>query len=439
MAAVKELSEVSGKHLLPGFGDEEEDNEDTITRTVQEITVLFRDCERRLKEIHNTPDEGSGDEVCSSYLGAGGRAEGRGRADWGVGQARRRSGGSGGQAGRTPLAHHDDPPRCPNLTQQAVRKNIEQRVAKQLQVCTSPHHSSPLPILSHPSAPRTPRRVRASPRPPRALPAPSPDSSPPSRHPLTCLIPAQDLSLDYRRGHKAYLAKLKGQEIEEYKPDLGLKGGGSAGAASSTGGGFFDDDEEAAPPVDPVRLPPSPLPPRLSLAPAALFPQHSPPMRPPTPLLLAPTPPTRHPPPLASQRFNSQQTMALVLAEQISDERSKQINQVAQRASELCTCTCTCHAHAHAHAMHMHMHMPCTCHAHAMHTQVAESVSELAGIFKEIQVLVIDQGTILDRIDFNIEMASDKARPRPRLAAAHTTLRPPTPLPTGDGGDRRDR
>ena len=55
---------MSGKHLLPGFGDEEEDNEDTITRTVQEITVLFRDCERRLKEIHNTPDEGSGDEVC---------------------------------------------------------------------------------------------------------------------------------------------------------------------------------------------------------------------------------------------------------------------------------------------------------------------------------------------------------------------------------------
>ena len=61
-----------------------------------------------------------------------------------------------------------------------------------------------------------------------------------------------------------------------------------------------------------------------------------------------------------------------------------------------------------------------------MHTQVAESVSELAGIFKEIQVLVIDQGTILDRIDFNIEMAADKARPRRRLAAAHTPHdRPP--------------
>jgi len=200
---IKELSEVSGKALLPGFGDDEEDNEDTISRTVQEITTLFRECERRLKEIHNARDEGTGDE--------------------------------------------------------AVRKNIEQRVAKQL----------------------------------------------------------QDLSVEFRRGHKSYLAKLKGQEIEEYKPDLGFKGGGAAGAASSSGGGFFDDEEEeAAAQVDP--------------------------------------------------RFNSQQTMALVLAEQMSDERSKQIE------------------------------------------QVAESVSELAGIFKEIQVLVIDQGTILDRIDFNIEMAADK-------------------------------
>ena len=30
-------------------------------------------------------------------------------------------------------------------------------------------------------------------------------------------------------------------------------------------------------------------------------------------------------------------------------------------------------------------------------------MTELADIFKEIQVLVIDQGTVLDRIDFNIE------------------------------------
>jgi len=200
---IKELGEVSGKHLLPGFGEEEEDHEETIARTVQEITGLFKDCERRLKEIHNAANDGTGDE--------------------------------------------------------AVRKNIEQRVAKQL----------------------------------------------------------QDLSVEFRRGHKNYLAKLKGQEIEEFKPDLkigGAGGSGAGGGASSGAGGFFDDEEAA--PVDP--------------------------------------------------RFNNAQTLQLVMAEQMSDERSKAIE------------------------------------------QVAESVNELAGIFKEIQVLVIDQGTILDRIDFNIEMAADK-------------------------------
>ena len=149
---------------------------------------------------------------------------------------------------------------CP--LQQAVRKNIEQRVAKQL----------------------------------------------------------QDLSLEFRRGHKGYLAKLKGQTAdEEFKPDLRRDSGAAPGPSGvgGGGGGFFDDDvESAAAPIDP--------------------------------------------------RFNSQQTLQLVMAEQMSEERSKAIE------------------------------------------QVAESVGELAGIFKEIQVLVIDQGTILDRIDFNIEMAADK-------------------------------
>ena len=152
--------------------------------------------------------------------------------------------------------------------QQAVRKNIEQRVAKQL----------------------------------------------------------QDLSLEFRRGHKGYLAKLKGQGADDdFKPDLrrdsGAAGpsGAAGGGGGGGGGGFFDDDMESgggAAPIDP--------------------------------------------------RFNSQQTLQLVMAEQMSEERSKAIE------------------------------------------QVAESVGELAGIFKEIQVLVIDQGTILDRIDFNIEMAADK-------------------------------
>lgn len=35
--------------------------------------------------------------------------------------------------------------------------------------------------------------------------------------------------------------------------------------------------------------------------------------------------------------------------------------------------------------------------------QVAESVNELAQIMKDLSVLVIDQGTIVDRIDYNIQ------------------------------------
>jgi len=65
-------------------------------------------------------------------------------------------------------------------------------------------------------------------------------------------------------------------------------------------------------------------------------------------------------------RFNAEQMLKIVVEEHMSKEREKAIN------------------------------------------QVAESVTELADIFKEIQVLVIDQGTVLDRIDFNIEQAADR-------------------------------
>ena len=42
--------------------------------------------------------------------------------------------------------------------------------------------------------------------------------------------------------------------------------------------------------------------------------------------------------------------------------------------------------------------------------QIAKSIEELAQIFKELAVLVIDQGTILDRIDFNMEHAVEHAK-----------------------------
>lgn len=43
-------------------------------------------------------------------------------------------------------------------------------------------------------------------------------------------------------------------------------------------------------------------------------------------------------------------------------------------------------------------------------TRIAKSIEELAQIFKELAVLVIDQGTILDRIDYNMEQAVEHAR-----------------------------
>ena len=38
--------------------------------------------------------------------------------------------------------------------------------------------------------------------------------------------------------------------------------------------------------------------------------------------------------------------------------------------------------------------------------QLLNSVNDLAGIFKDMQVLVMEQGSILDRIDYNIDIAS---------------------------------
>lgn len=40
--------------------------------------------------------------------------------------------------------------------------------------------------------------------------------------------------------------------------------------------------------------------------------------------------------------------------------------------------------------------------------KVAQSINELATLFKELNVLVIEQGTILDRIDYNVEQARAK-------------------------------
>ena len=43
-------------------------------------------------------------------------------------------------------------------------------------------------------------------------------------------------------------------------------------------------------------------------------------------------------------------------------------------------------------------------------TKIAQSIEELGTIFKELAVLVIDQGTILDRIDYNMETVVEKTK-----------------------------
>ena len=42
--------------------------------------------------------------------------------------------------------------------------------------------------------------------------------------------------------------------------------------------------------------------------------------------------------------------------------------------------------------------------------KIAQSIEELSTIFKELAVLVIDQGTILDRIDFNMEQVVEHTK-----------------------------
>ena len=39
--------------------------------------------------------------------------------------------------------------------------------------------------------------------------------------------------------------------------------------------------------------------------------------------------------------------------------------------------------------------------------QIAKSIVELNEVFKEMSVLVIDQGTVLDRIDYNVEQVTE--------------------------------
>ena len=61
---------------------------------------------------------------------------------------------------------------------------------------------------------------------------------------------------------------------------------------------------------------------------------------------------------------------------------------------------------------------------------IAQGIIELADIFKELQGMVIDQGTMLDRIDYNIENMSVnvKAADKELNVVRPHSVRDPAPL-----------
>lgn len=61
--------------------------------------------------------------------------------------------------------------------------------------------------------------------------------------------------------------------------------------------------------------------------------------------------------------------------------------------------------------------------------EIAQGIIELAEIFKELQNMVIDQGTMLDRIDYNVENMAINVKAADQelnvVCCAKTTCRPP--------------
>lgn len=50
----------------------------------------------------------------------------------------------------------------------------------------------------------------------------------------------------------------------------------------------------------------------------------------------------------------------------------------------------------------------CACACACAHTQVVETITELAQVMRDLSTLVVEQGTMLDRVDHNITEAAVK-------------------------------
>jgi hypothetical protein len=67
--------------------------------------------------------------------------------------------------------------------------------------------------------------------------------------------------------------------------------------------------------------------------------------------------------------------------------------------------------------------------------KIAQSITELSVLFRELSVLVIEQGTVLDRIDYNVEHTLLKVLPTPAVCGERKRGQ----IERGGGGDKRDR
>ena len=70
------------------------------------------------------------------------------------------------------------------------------------------------------------------------------------------------------------------------------------------------------------------------------------------------------------------------------------------------SCPCQSHAHLTQTQRQRHTNESTIRRRDAEITQIAESITELADLFRDMSNLVVEQGTVLDSVEYNVEMTS---------------------------------